>query len=74
MKTLLCVLIGCLSLTLVTSSFAGCYRSGEFTSCRACQSGSPYVTECQCTDPNVGRNDCMSVDKYCEAFGNVGAR
>ncbi len=42
-----------------------------------CGSGScdvSYCNECECTDPGYGRNSCMSNAKYCEAFGNIGAR
>ena len=28
---------------------------------------------CTCTDPGAKRNNCLSEEKYCEAFGNVGA-
>lgn len=72
MKTGIAILVGCITLIISTQLLAGCYRDGRFTSCGGCQSGSPYVTECQCTDPGVGRNNCMSAEKYCENFGNVG--
>lgn len=74
MKSLIAILLGCLAIIFSNSALAGCYENGEFTSCGACQCGSSYVTECQCTDPNVGRKHCMSVAEYCEVFGNVGAR
>lgn len=76
MKKLLVVSI--ISLTLVASSqiFAGCYEAGRFVSCPACSDcGSKNVTVCQCTDQGVIRNNtCMTTAKYCDAFGNVGAR
>ena len=76
MKTLLAVLVGCSILVASNSVLAGCYSCGRPVSCGQ---SSPYMTECQCTDPNVkyiesGSNTCMSAAKYCEAFGNVGAR
>lgn len=73
MKLLLAASIGCITLAVSTSLFAGCYEAGRFTSCGTCESGSRYVTECNCTDPGVIRhNPCMTTAKYCEAFGNVG--
>jgi hypothetical protein len=55
-----------------TTSIASCGSCGQSV---ACESSSPYNTDCQCTDPGVIRNNpCMSRDKYCEVFGNVGAR
>lgn len=75
MKRFFAVSMTCFTLAVSTPLFAGCYEAGRFVSCSNCESGSPYVTECQCTDPNVIRhNPCMSTAKYCEAFGNVGAR
>ena len=38
-----------------------------------CQSGcteSPLNT-CQCSDPNYNSNPCLTVDQYCEAYGNI---
>lgn len=72
MKALIIALTCAISLFISMQTVAGCYEAGRFVNC--CK-GSPYTTECQCTDPNVIReNSCMSKDKYCEAFGNVGAR
>lgn len=33
-----------------------------------------HCTDCQCTDLGRYRNPCISDDRYCEAFGNIGAR
>ena len=75
MKLLLAASIGCLTLAISASSFAGCYKAGNFVPCSGCEGGSKYVTECQCTDPGViSHNSCMTTEKFCQAYGNVGAR
>lgn len=75
MKTLLVASLLCFALAASSQLFASCYEAGRFVSCSACQCDSPYVTVCQCTDQGVIRNNtCMTTAKYCEAFGNVGAR
>jgi hypothetical protein len=33
-----------------------------------------YCYHCQCTDLGRYRNPCISDRRYCEAFGNIGAR
>lgn len=72
MKALIVASIATVILLTHFSAQAGCYSCGRFV---PCEDSSPYVSECDCTDPNVIRNNpCMSTSKYCEAFGNVGAR
>jgi len=73
MKTLLVVIMGCFILCFSFVTLAGCC-SGGCGRAPSCEQSSPYTTECQCTDPNANRNHCMSREKYCETFGNVGAR
>lgn len=73
MKALIVALVASFALFAHFEAQAGC--SSGCGSSVSCESSSPYITECQCTDPNViRRNPCMSTEKYCEAFGNVGAR
>ncbi len=72
MKTLLAIVTGCILLSVSTLTLAGC--GGGCNRSVSCEPSSPYTTECQCTDPNAGRNPCMTREKYCEAFGNIGAR
>jgi hypothetical protein len=75
MKTLLGMAIGSLVILASTPIFADCYSAGRFEQCPDCNEGSPYVTQCQCTDPSMIRqNPCISNEKYCQAFGNPGAR
>lgn len=75
MKRILALSTAAITIAASTQLFAGCYEAGRFVSCGDCQSGSPYVTECQCTDPSVIRhNPCMTTAKFCQVFGNVGAR
>ena len=52
----------------------GCGGCGGCGRSVSCEPQNPYTSECECTDPNAGRNPCMTREKYCEAFGNVGAR
>jgi hypothetical protein len=59
MKTLLAVIIGC---ALINSAYACC---GD------CQSGYESINKCQCSDPNYNSNPCLTVDQFCEAFGNI---
>ena len=33
-----------------------------------------YCSDCQCTDLGRYRNPCISDLRYCQAFGNIGAR
>ena len=73
MKTLLVGFAGCL-MVISCLALTGCACTGTCGRVAGCAPCSPYTTVCQCTDPNAGRNPCMSIDKYCEAFGNVGAR
>lgn len=78
MKTSLSAALGCFALVVSTQLFAGCYEGGQFVSCefRACgqQEGSPYITECMCSDPSVIRhNPCLTTAEFCRAYGNIGA-
>ena len=77
MKTLLVASIACFSLALSSPLFAGCYSAGNIVSCESTgcgpTMGSPYITECMCTDPSVIRhNPCLTTAQYCQEFGNVG--
>jgi hypothetical protein len=74
MKTIMVVTIGCLLLSVSGLVLAGCGCTSSCGRSVSCEPSSPYTTECQCTDPGANRNPCMSREKYCEAFGNVGAR
>lgn len=70
MKTKALIVAGCLSMIIgyTVPTFA-CGNNN-------CGSGScdPNETACQCTDPNCGKNPCLSCSDCCAAFGNVGAR
>ncbi len=72
MKAILAIVMGCILLSLSTIALASC--CGGCGRSVSCEPQNPYTTECECTDPNAGRNPCMTREKYCEAFGNVGAR
>lgn len=64
------ILLGFLSLIYSDFILANC--GNRCSPCgRPC---GPYETYCQCTDPNAYNNPCLPPDKFCEAFGNVGAR
>lgn len=69
MKTALLVLAGSVLISISTISLAGCCNSCGTS---ACEQPNPITSECNCTDPGATRNTCMSKEKYCEAFGNVG--
>lgn len=56
----------------LTINLAQAYRFHN--SDQNCNGDCQYCTTCQCTDLGAGRNGCMSLSKYCEAFGNIGAR
>ena len=72
MKTRLAIIIGCLAIACSASSF------GWWSKWDSCHdeniSDDSYCSTCQCTDEGYGRNDCMSLGKYCEVYGNVGGR
>ena len=34
----------------------------------------PVPCDCDCSDKGWRYNDCISKSRYCEAFGNIGAR
>lgn len=71
MKTQLAILLGCTAIAFSSASFSW----SQWESCHD-QSGfdDNYCTNCQCTDNAYGKNDCMSLSDFCEAFGNPGAR
>ena len=72
MKTKLAIMIGCFAIAFSTSSFSWW---SKWDSCHDEEtSDDSYCTTCQCTDLGYGRNDCMGRGKYCEEFGNIGAR
>ncbi|RDI44554.1 hypothetical protein [Aquicella lusitana] len=73
MKAKLVIIIGCLGIGMSTYAFAsGCNsrcetRSGcEVTYCTEAES------PCACTDPGWRWNNCMTKERYCQAFGNIG--
>jgi len=71
MKTKIMIIMGCLTFFFSTASFSwsqwdGCQNETGFSD--------NYCNTCQCTDLNYGKNDCMSLSDYCEAFGNPGVR
>lgn len=71
MKKSLMIIIGCVAIALSGSSFSW----SKFDSCQEeAGCGDNYCNTCQCTDNGYGKNNCMSGSRYCEAFGNVGAR
>lgn len=65
----------CPSCFSYSSACPSCYSYSTYRDCdsyaRVC---GEYETACQCTDPNAYNNPCLPPDKFCEAFGNVGAR
>lgn len=73
MKRILSVMLIAFTFTAASSALAGYYDFDE--SNRGCgDNDCEYCTTCQCTDLGAGKNYCMSLSKYCEAFGNIGAR
>lgn len=83
-RQLRCLIVTlCLVGLTSTTSYAGCGGGcgGGISSFFAtidpapvgCGSRSPDLN-CDCTDPGMYYNDCISRSTYCEAFGNVGAR
>ncbi|EKD70474.1 MAG: hypothetical protein ACD_46C00524G0006 [uncultured bacterium] len=73
MKTKLIIILGCLSILVSCQSFS----YSKWGSCNAETGGCGsfnYCNDCQCADLGYGRNNCISNSKYCEAFGNIGAR
>lgn len=72
MKHQLAFLMALIGIFVSAYAIAGCSSCGSSEmSCNTC----PYDTVCQCTDPGVNQgNDCLSRCRYCEAFGNIGAR
>lgn len=89
MKHITMLIIGCLLISVSgCSSWASCNTCGsgcDGASCYYDRSGycgspgcpSPYVSECQCTDPSCYNNwddYCISTAKCCHAFGNIGSR
>lgn len=86
MKSIITLSLTCLTIFMSSAIFAGCGDRGGcgnpmiVASSGGCSSnGCPSEDEfncstCQCTDPNAGRNPCISTSEACEAFGNIGAR
>jgi hypothetical protein len=72
MKTVFVILLFTCMISASPSLLASYY---DFDEDSGCGNGScEYCTTCQCTDLGAGKNYCMSLSKYCEAFGNIGAR
>ncbi|MBV8803085.1 MAG: hypothetical protein JO131_09060 [Gammaproteobacteria bacterium] len=61
MKIIFVALLG--FLLMATSSYA----------CNSCDNScfESTVNKCQCSDPNYNSNPCLTIDQYCEAFGNI---
>lgn len=73
MKKAFLIIFASVSVLSTTPVFAQYYRFDDSESgCR--NNNCEYCTTCQCTDLGAGKNYCMSLGKYCEAFGNIGAR
>lgn len=73
MKSLLLVLIGCLS--LFAYSYVLACGSCDNTQATECQQSNPCgesINRCQCADVNSDSNPCISQSRYCQLFGNVG--
>ncbi|VVC74937.1 hypothetical protein AQUSIP_02110 [Aquicella siphonis] len=76
MKSTLLTVIGCLTLSMTSLSFAWSDSACSGGSCGASYCN-PYESNCQCTDPACSHpedTDCISRAYCCEAFGNIGAR
>ena len=72
MKTKILIILSSLCLFATIQGFAYCGGGSDGGGCgNTC---SEYDSTCQCTDPNCGKNPCLSRSDCCEAFGNVGAR
>jgi len=67
MKKISAVMLGCIILSFAGSALANCYSCGRKP---ACSKQDP--SWCECSDPNRSRNTCMTLGKYCQAFGNPG--
>lgn len=70
MKANLMILAGCLTILMSGSVFAACCQTVAKTCGQECE----VCSECQCTDYGYRYNTCMTKERYCEAFGNVGGR
>jgi len=70
MRKQFAIIIGCIAIALCITSCGW----NKFQACGDVCQRSSYCTTCQCTDEGYGRNYCMSLSRYCEAFGNIGAR
>jgi hypothetical protein len=56
------ILVALLSFLLMgNSSYASCNSGCSETA----------LDTCQCSDPNYNANPCLTVDQYCEAYGNI---
>ena len=56
--------------SLLLTSF-NCFA--ECTSCNGEDVANCTSNKCYCTDPGLKFNDCISKEKFCTAFGNIGA-
>jgi hypothetical protein len=60
MKAILITILGCVLMS--SYSYASCGGGCETETC---------VNRCQCSDPNYNSNPCLTVEQFCEAYGNI---
>lgn len=65
MKKISAIVLGCIILSVTGTALANCYSCGRKPVC-----GKQKPSLCECNDPGRNRNSCMSLEKYCKAFGN----
>ena len=76
MKAKLVVFIGILAVSSASFPIAYascCFSNIDVSQAAACGMEEPQLS-CNCADPGMFFNYCISWQKYCEAFGNIGAR
>jgi hypothetical protein len=64
MKAKLIIAFGCVLIHTVS------YACGSDDCCQG-DSCNPTVNKCLCSDPNYDSNPCLTINQYCEAYGNI---
>lgn len=67
-------ILSILLLSTVLSITISAYADGSYFCYNNGYCVKRHCTDCQCTDLGRYRNKCISDDRYCQAFGNIGAR
>lgn len=72
MKANLAIAVILTLFAFTSDAYSSCHQDNDWSE----QYGYGYTKsyDCACTDPGWKYNDCVSKDKLCAAFGNMGAR